>query len=81
VAACVVRVGVVPALRAADGVIAVAVPLVPIVLAIGRGNIVLRVVRIALNGDALIPVNASAALRRGDFAEPCERPRWFRRLN
>jgi hypothetical protein len=57
-------VGVAPAFRALNNVIAVEVPLVPIVLTISGGNIVLRVIRVALNCDSLIPVNTRAALWR-----------------
>ena len=67
VRAGIIRIGMAPACRALDYVVAVCVPLVPIVFIVCGGNIVLRVIRSALNGDPLISLDARAALRRGDF--------------
>src|SRR5580700_7698490 len=63
----VIGIGVLPALRAFDHVIAVAVPFVPIVSAGRSGNLILRGVGVALNGDALVALHAGASLRRGYF--------------
>src|SRR4029077_16381151 len=63
----VVGIGVLPAFRAFDYVIAIAVPFVPFVPAGRSGNLILRAIRVALNGDALVALHAGASLRRGYF--------------
>src|SRR5258706_6985999 len=52
VGAGVIRIGVAPTRRALDDVVAIVIPLVPIVFSVGSRYVVLRVVRVPLNRDS-----------------------------
>ena len=55
------------ALSVADQVVAIVVPLVPVVPAAGRGHFILRVLAAALNRNGFAFANLRAARRRGNF--------------